>query len=178
MWEEDVSLVDGIKWRPFRVAPSLCFKARLSAKPLTWKERGSTVERFSITFTSNCTTWSSLPFTCRLLFIISTHKLVVLPNFLSVRIVLNCFYLLIFYFEKFSKRLPFSVYVKLKPSDDLYSHSNKTHFQSRKVLHGASFWKWEILEHCGTNFGSRFLLVSKVANFCFCSDICGRKPKV
>ena len=30
--------------------------------------------------------------TCRLLFIISTHKLVVLPNFLSIRIVLSCFF--------------------------------------------------------------------------------------
>ena len=33
---------------------------------------------------------------------ISTHKLVVSRNFLSRRIVLSCFYLLIFYFEKFS----------------------------------------------------------------------------
>ena len=50
------------------------------------------------------------------LFIISTHKLVVSRNFLSIRIVLSCFYLLIFYFEKFSTwiwRLPFAVYVKL-----------------------------------------------------------------
>ena len=49
-----------------------------------------------------CTTGPSFPFTCRLLFIISTHKLVVSRNFLSIRIVLSCFYLLIFYFEKFS----------------------------------------------------------------------------
>ena len=57
-----------------------------------------------------CTMWPSFPFTCRLLFIISTHKLVVSRNFLSIRIVLNCFYLLIFYFEKFSTwicRLPY-----------------------------------------------------------------------
>ena len=33
---------------------------------------------------------------------ISTHKLEVSRNFLSIRIVLSCFYLLIFYFEKFS----------------------------------------------------------------------------
>ena len=47
------------------------------------------------------------------------HKLVVSCNFLSIRIVLSCFYLLIFYFEKFSTwiwRLPFSVYVMLKLS--------------------------------------------------------------
>ena len=37
-----------------------------------------------------------------LVFIISTHKLVISYNFLSTRIVLSCFYLLIFYFEKFS----------------------------------------------------------------------------
>ena len=66
-----------------------------------------------------CTTWPSFLFTCRLLFIISTHKLVVSRNFLSIRIVLSCFYLLIFYVEKFSTwiwRLPFAVYVKLKLS--------------------------------------------------------------
>ena len=59
-----------------------------------------------------CTTWSTFPFTCRLLFIISTHKLEVSRNFLSTRIVLNRFYLLIFYFEAFSIwiwRLPFAV---------------------------------------------------------------------
>ena len=64
-----------------------------------------------------CTTWPSFPFTCPLLFIISAHKLVVSRNFLSIRIVLSSFYLLICYFEKFSAwiwRLPFAVYVKLK----------------------------------------------------------------
>ena len=44
------------------------------------------IERLSIMFTSICTTWPSFPFACRLLFIISTHKLVVSPNFLSIRI--------------------------------------------------------------------------------------------
>ena len=66
-----------------------------------------------------CITWPSFPVTCRLLFIISTHKLVVVPNFLSIRIVLSCFYLLIFYFEKFLTWIwgfPFAVYVKLKLS--------------------------------------------------------------
>ena len=33
---------------------------------------------------------------------VSTHKLVVSSNFLSIRIVLSCFYQLIFYFENFS----------------------------------------------------------------------------
>ena len=64
-----------------------------------------------------CTTWPSFLFTCRLLFIISTPKLVVSRNFLSIRIVLSCFYLLIFYFVKFSPwiwRLPFAEYVKPK----------------------------------------------------------------
>ena len=58
-----------------------------------------------------CTTWSSFPSTCRLLFIISTHELVVSHNFLSIRIVWSCFYLLIFYFEIFSTwiwHLPFT----------------------------------------------------------------------
>ena len=82
------------------------------------KRRKSRMERLSITFRSNgkpartCTTWSIFLFTCRLLFIISTPKLVVSGNFLSIRIVLSCFYLLIFYFEKFSTwiwLLPFAV---------------------------------------------------------------------
>ena len=49
-----------------------------------------------------CTTRPSFSITCRLLVIISTHKLVISPNFLSVKIVLSRFYLLVFYFEKFS----------------------------------------------------------------------------
>ena len=67
-----------------------------------------------------CTTWPSFPFTCCLLFIISTLKLLVSRNVLSRGIVLSCFYLLIFYFQKFSTwiwRLPFAVYVKLKLSN-------------------------------------------------------------
>ena len=67
-----------------------------------------------------CTTWPSFPrdvVTSRDQ--VSTHKLVVSRNFLSIRIVLSCFYLLIFYFEKFATwiwRLPFALYVKLKLS--------------------------------------------------------------
>ena len=56
------------------------------------------------------------------LFIISTNKLVVSRNFLSIRIVLSCFYLFIFYVEIFSTwiwRLPFAVYVKLKFSNEI-----------------------------------------------------------
>ena len=63
-----------------------------------------------------CTTWPSFPFSCRLLFIISAPKFAVSRNFLSIRIVLSWFYLLIFYFEKFSTwlcRLQYAVYVKL-----------------------------------------------------------------
>ena len=51
------------------------------------------------------------PFTCRLRFIISTHKLAVSHNFLPIRTVLSCFYQLIFYFEKFTTwiwRFPFA----------------------------------------------------------------------
>ena len=64
-----------------------------------------------------CTTWLSFLLTCHLLFIISRPKLAVSRSFLCIRIVLSCFYLLIFSFEKFSTwiwRLPFTVYVKLK----------------------------------------------------------------
>ena len=67
-----------------------------------------------------CTMWPSFLLTCRLLFIISTPKLIVSRNFLSIRIVLSCVYLLFFYFEKFSTwiwRLPFAVYVRLKLSN-------------------------------------------------------------
>ena len=66
------------------------------------------------------TTLPSFPFTCRLLFITSTRKLVVSRNFSSIRIVLSCFYVLIFYFEKFSTwiwRMSFAVYAKLKLSN-------------------------------------------------------------
>ena len=65
--------------------------------------------------TQICNSWPSFPFTCRLLFIISTHKLEVSRNFLSIRIVLSWFHLLIFYFQKLSTwiwHLPFAVYVK------------------------------------------------------------------
>ena len=86
------------------------------------RDKVKLLERLSIKFTSNgkrriCSTWPSFPFTYHLLFIISTHKLVVSRNFLSTRIILSCFYLLIFYFEKFSTRiwrLSFAVYVNLE----------------------------------------------------------------
>ena len=42
------------------------------------------------------------PLTFRLVFISSTYKLVVSRNFLSIRIVLSCLYLLSFYFDKLS----------------------------------------------------------------------------
>ena len=50
-------------------------------------------ERLSITFTANANLYRLTPFAFwfRLLFIISTHKLVVSSNFLSIRIVLSCF---------------------------------------------------------------------------------------
>ena len=101
------------------VLPSSSFRRSLPS----WCVRS--LERLSIKFTSVgkktriCTTWPSFPFTCRLLFIISTHKLLVSWNFLSIRIVLSCFGLFIFYFEKFSAwiwHLPFAIYVKLKLS--------------------------------------------------------------
>ena len=89
----------------------------------------ATIGRLSITFTSNrkrefVLTWPSFPFTFRLLFIIWTHVLVVSLNLLSIRIVLSCFYLLIFNFQKFSTwiwRLPFAVYVMLKLSNNYVS---------------------------------------------------------
>ena len=61
------------------------------------------LERLSIMFTSNCKREfvprdQVSPITCRLHFIISTHKLVVRAIFIRF----SCFYLLIFYFEIFS----------------------------------------------------------------------------
>ena len=50
------------------------------------------LERSSFTFnyvkrqTRICTTWPSLPFACHLMFIISTHKLVVSRNFFFIKI--------------------------------------------------------------------------------------------
>ena len=49
-----------------------------------------------------CTTWPSFPFACRLLFIIYTHKWVISGNCFIHKNCLSCFYLLSFYFEKFS----------------------------------------------------------------------------
>ena len=58
-------------------------------------------------------------FNCRLLFIISTQISSFMQFFIHKNCFLSCFYLLIFYFEKFSTwvwRLPFAVYVMLKLS--------------------------------------------------------------
>ena len=83
----------------------------------------NTVVKLHLSFerkTPLCTTWAGFAFTCRLLFIIATHKLVVSHNILSIWIALSSFYLFIFYFEKFLTwiwRLPFAVYVKLKLSN-------------------------------------------------------------
>ena len=55
--------------------------------------------------TQICTTWPSLTLSCCLMSIISTLELVVSCNFLSIRIVLSGFYLLILYFEKLSVNL-------------------------------------------------------------------------
>ena len=95
-------------------------------KKIPFKVTGALLERRSITFTSNvkqqtrrCTTWPSFPITCRLLFIISRDKLVDSRNFLSIRILLSCFYLFIFYVEKFSTwiwRLPFSLFCQCCPA--------------------------------------------------------------
>ena len=65
-----------------------------------------------------CTTWPSFLFTYWLLFIISTTKLVVSRNFLFTRIVLSCYYLLIFYLRnsQFKSDVCVCVYVKLKLS--------------------------------------------------------------
>ena len=63
-----------------------------------------------------CITWPSFLFTCHLLFIISTPRLVVSRNFSSIRIVLSCFYPLIFHFEFLNLNLTFAAYVKLKLS--------------------------------------------------------------
>ena len=89
-----------------------------------------------------CTTWPSVPITCLYTVFISTHKLVVSPNFLSIRIVVNCFYLLIFYFEKFSTwiwRLPFAVYVKLKLSS-ISPFATAIGVPETKIIKNLLFW--------------------------------------
>ena len=64
------------------------------------KGKVKTLERLSIT--ANANLYHVNKFSLYLSFIISTHKLVVLRNFSSIRIVLSCFYLLIFDVKKFS----------------------------------------------------------------------------
>ena len=113
-----------------------------------------------------CTTWPSFPFTCRLLFIISSHRLVVLRNFLSIRIVLSCFYLLIFYFEKFSTgiwRLPFAVYVK--PLKISYRYVAGFFFPTARSLgrqhckvHDVRGWQCTITRECWPL--ARFILIN------------------
>ena len=67
--------------------------------------------------TQICTTWSSFLFTCGLLFIISTKKLVVSRDFLSIRIALSGFFPAHFLFWEIPNlNLTFAVYVMLKLS--------------------------------------------------------------
>ena len=74
--------------------------------------------------TQICTTWPSFSFTCRLLFIISTHELVVSRNFLIHK---NCFELFLYahflFWEILNLHLTFAVYVKALT---LYYRSQKT----------------------------------------------------
>ena len=95
--------------------------------------------------TQTRTTWPTFLSTCRLLFIISTPKLVVSRNLVFIRIAYELFYLLFFYFEKFSTRtwrLPFAVYVKLKLSNDKITKgcftNNKMNFEKQL--------DWQVLE--------------------------------
>ena len=62
---------------------------RFNSDHLGWVNREVKHHVYVKRQTRICTTWPSFSFTCRLLFIISTHKLVVSP----IRIVLSCFYL-------------------------------------------------------------------------------------
>ena len=77
---------------------SLSFSSYLVLINPATRFTGYTLHRSSFTFTSNgkrgirTFKFVSFPLTCRLLFIISTHKLVVSRNFVSIRVVLSCFY--------------------------------------------------------------------------------------
>ena len=79
----------------------------------------------------------SFSFNCRLLAIISLHKLVVSLNFLSVRIVLSCFYLLVFYREILNLNKTFAVCRKSEAKTlnqsrpQPFKENVKTIFQSR-----------------------------------------------
>ena len=101
-------------WPPFHCFGTPIWPPWRHVKTLYWNSREVKHHVYVKRQTRICTTWPSLPLTCRVLFIISTHKLVVSrTDFLSTRIVLTCFYLLIkFCFEKFSTwiwsfRLPY-----------------------------------------------------------------------
>ena len=80
---------------------------------------------------------TKFPFTCRLLFINSTHKLVVSRNFLNHKNCLELFLSVHLRFWEISNliwRLPFAVYVKLKLSvHDVTSWVN-FHFAQTKTL--------------------------------------------
>ena len=105
---------------------NLCYMTEADRTKLTREEKHHVYVKWQ---TQICTTWPSFLFTFRLLFIISTPKLVVSCNFLSIRIiVLSCFCLLIFYCEGFSTwiwRMPFAVY---------FSNSSIIHKENIKLM--------------------------------------------
>ena len=85
---------------------------------------------------------------------------------MSIRIVLSRFYLLIFYFEKFSTwiwRLPFAAYVNLKLSNKPYNIENtfSARPQERKVRQGRSHF---ILLSSYTTVLRRSLFVGSLNN--------------
>ena len=75
--------------------------------------------------------------TCRLLFIISTHKFVVSRNFLSIRIVWSSFYLLISgcYYGKVSGVGGWNVFRRFPPSQErLSEHSYRKKMKKKSFL--------------------------------------------
>ena len=90
-----------------------CTVYKPKEKVLMFKLIPSFALRFCKQPTWICTTWPRFPFTCRSPFHYNYRKFDRFSPFLSIRIVLSCFYLLIFHFESRLNLNPtFAVYCK------------------------------------------------------------------
>ena len=109
------------------------------------------LERLRFTFTANVNLYHVTKFSPNrsLLFIISTNKISSFTPVLYVTIVLNSFYLLIFYSEKFSTwiwRFPFSINLNVNLS--IESHV----YDKREFLPRDQVFQHQLFLHCLVEF--------------------------
>ena len=132
---------------------TITWRIYLFGVSVTWKNREIKIHVYAKRQTWLCTTWPSFspyfPFTVYCFY----TKISSFMPALSIRIALDCFYLLIFYSEKFSTdvcRLPYAVNVNLNLSNNpwcepgapglrarpgLFRNAQQKIIQSSKTLH-------------------------------------------